>query len=241
MNRLNNGVRSEKPLNPARFRRLVIEFLIRLSETNPVELAASEQPGDLPNLVYGFYRFGFAMPRDDLGESPADAANRLASDIRADPEKHLRPIIKPVNALLAVAADGAGTFHWSVQPKTELIFRGKGNGPKAILFTPEGSHALEQSVMFGAIQCLDSEEGRMVRRCKREACRHIFLANRPKQVFCTRKCASAAAFEQYKKGLGEVAYREEHRKAARHSWRTRQKKQGRVVRPRIKDTRSKGV
>jgi hypothetical protein len=219
----------------------VIEFLIRLCETDPVALAASEQPGDLLNLAYGFYRFGLTMARDDLGESPTDSASRLASDIRADPAKHLQSIIRALSALLGAAVDGK-TFEWVVQPKTKLLFRGSRNAQKAILFTPEGPHSLEQSVIFGAVQCLDGEEGRMVRRCRREVCRRIFLARRPKQIFCTRQCASAAAFERYKRERGEEVYRAEHRRTARASWRTKQRRLGRSVTPRIKDAaKSKGV
>src|SRR6516162_3383921 len=114
-----------------RYRRLAIDFLIRLCEVDPAALTTSEEPGDLLNLAYGFYRFGFMVPRDDLGESATDAANRLASDVKADPAMHLRPIIESVNALLAVAADRHGAFHWSVQPKTEILFRNSGEGPTA--------------------------------------------------------------------------------------------------------------
>jgi hypothetical protein len=82
---------------------------------------------------------------------------------------------------------------------------------------------------------LTQPEGAMVRRCAREKCQRVFLASRPKQVFCGRPCASISAFERYKEGMGEEAYRAKHRKTARASWQWKQRKLGRSFKPRIKD------
>ena len=58
----------------------------------------------------------------------------------------------------------------------------------------------------------------MVRRCEREPCKRVFQAARPKQRFCSHKCASAAAFENYKRQIGEEAYKARHLEAVKKSY-----------------------
>ncbi len=77
-------------------------------------------------------------------------------------------------------------------------------------------------------------------RSGQEKCRRIFLATRPKQIFCGRRCANAATFERYKRERGDV-YRAEHRKTARASWRLKQRKLGREFKQKVKDEPNKGA
>jgi hypothetical protein len=213
------------------FNRAAIGFLIRLSETDPAALLGSERPGDLPNLIADLYRFRLiSSVKTEAG------VKRLADSVRSN-AMLLEPLPALVGKLLTAAADKQH-FEWKLQPGTKAIFEGtvEATSPgRMILFTPEGPRDFQQAVVMTAMQFLNRDGGDMVRRCARQACKRIFLASRPKQIFCDRPCASAAAFDRYKLDRGEETYRAEHRKTARTSWRIRQRKQGHTVKPRIKD------
>jgi len=195
-----------------RFRRGAIDFAIRLAEMDPSAIVAAEQPGDLPNLVWGLYRFGFLWAlRDEKGE-----ADRLVESIKANPSL-LRPALQAARELLAAAAVG-GLFEWIVQPHTKLIFDGRSKAadtPRSTVFHPrKGLRALQQAVVWRLCWALDGAEGEMVRKCARDGCSRVFLAVRPKQIYCTRRCASAAVFERYKQKLGVEEYRRRHAETA---------------------------
>lgn len=240
MNQLDSDVRAEKKATRD-FAGKALDFLIRLSETDPVVLA-SGQPGDLPNAIFGLYRFAFLVLQNErVSHGRPDEIDRLTESLRRRPDL-LRPIIDSARDLLAAAADG-GRFEWNLDPGSKLIFDGAkdaaSNQRLVLSNAKEPPLGLEQAVAVRAMQYLGTEAGGTVRRCARSlSCRRIFLATRPKQLFCTRRCASAAAFERYKAGLGEEDYRASHRKTARASWRRlKQRRLGRKVTPRIKDPR----
>jgi hypothetical protein len=243
MNRTDSDARADEASrrrisNPtkaqARLLRQAIEFLINLSQTDPAAIAASEQPGDLLNLIFGLFAYGLVWPRGDLKEE----VERMTLAARANPQLLRRPI-ELLGTLLAAMADG-GSFEWPLVPRTTLVFdRASTPACRMTMRTPRGARELEQSVLFAAMLLLSNTEGEMVRRCARETCKRIFLAARPKQIFCGRRCASAAAFKRYQQELGQDAFKAKHRRAARVSWRRKQRKLGRTVKPRIKD--DKGV
>ena len=101
----------------------------------------------------------------------------------------------------------------------------KGGSPQhnAFLLTPskDDSKYFAKRLGFFLTLHLCSEEGQKVRMCARQDCPRFFLANRPKQEYCSRKCANAVAFEHHverqKKTLGEEAYRARRAKAVRTS------------------------
>jgi hypothetical protein len=124
-----------------------------------------------------------------------------------------------------------------MQPGTKLTFKGSGKsalGERLAILSPPDFDGFTQAITFRAAQFLDSPEGHMVRRCAREACKRIFLATRPKQIFCARPCASAEAFERYKHDLGRDEYSKRHNKSAREAYRHKQRLLGRKVNLRIK-------
>jgi hypothetical protein len=195
-----------------RYRRGAIDFAIRLSRTDPVTLVSSEQPGDLPNLIHDLYRFGFLWPVHDL----KDEADRLVEALRKKPSL-LHPALQAARELLAAAASG-GLFEWIVHPRTKFVFDGASKAastPRTTISHPRvGLRALQQAVVWRLGWALDSVEGEMVRMCSRDGCSRVFLAARPKQIYCTRRCASAAVFERYKQKLGVEEYRRIHAEAA---------------------------
>jgi hypothetical protein len=209
-----------------------IAFLFQLVNSDPVALVEAEktgtQPGDLTNLAYGLLMFGLLPPpRDKKGayvkEIPREYADEVLAWIRANPAR-LRPTIDGVRKLLEAAADGLD-IEEIILPGTRVAFFGsRPAGSRASFGTPvtdDAGKGLAQLVWLTVHRLLDSEEGELVRRCKREACRCIFLASRLNQEFCSRKCANAIAFERYKAKrideVGEEAYRAEHAKAVRNS------------------------
>ncbi len=219
------------------FRRECIKFLIEVSETDPGELVSPERPGDVLNFAGRLCQFGLmrVVVMEELG------AKDLADRIAANPKRALDPLITNIRSLLDAAADGK-VVTFSIPPRSQLCFDAQ---PQRVteqtlkyspnwrtdrtnhlartagcgLSLPRGSSLPTQLAVFTfhAMRALDSEEGAMVRRCRRESCRKIFLAERPKQIFCTRKCAGAAAFERYKQNLGEEAYQAQHRARAKLS------------------------
>jgi hypothetical protein len=167
----------------------------------------------------------------------ATATEKLAQDLRADP-KCLQTLIKELGEFLSTVADGGVCKIHLMAGSSGILDAGAlkaGRSPSVWISSPGSRSGLIQGVLFGVLFLLSKGEGAMLRRCARDVCRRVFLAKRPKQIFCDRPCASAAAFERYKQERGDEAYRTEHRKTARLSWRTKQEKQGRKVRPRIKD------
>jgi hypothetical protein len=214
------------PKAAIRFSRDSIKFLIGLSETDPAALVASGQPGDLINLVFNFYRFhylgGAAMARD---EAVAEARG-LADALRANPER-LELVVESLKLLLTNTADG-GRFELPLLPGTKAVSYFTSDARRThFLWSPRDDRyeGLRQAIVYGALQLLHTQEGAMVRRCARQTCHRIFLAARPKQIFCSRRCASAAVFERYKQKLGEDAYRAKHRETARHSEKVRKQKE----------------
>jgi hypothetical protein len=187
---------------------------------------AGEQPGDLLNICAGLVSRGWLLrPRQD-GVLVADPY-RLAQDFRADPQT-LERIIEELRQLFDAVADGRA-YELRVLPGSSVVFDAgalKAGKPPYIWHREQtGRDGMVQAAVWSAIGTLDhSEEGAMVRRCQREACRRVFLATRPKQVFCGRPCASAAVFERYKQKLGEEGYRAKHRETARLSSRRKRRR-----------------
>jgi hypothetical protein len=221
----NLGVSTERPKASreehrlaAKARQLRVQFLIALSETDVAALDNLERPGDLLNLVAGLYRYGFISAGSG---DPAREIQRRATEIRADTAL-LHRCIETNRKLLAAVADKT-RFDWALLPGSKFILdatRNVGSIGHWGHFTPMGSQALEQTVVLQAMHLLSDEEGRLVRRCRRLSCGRIFLATRPKQIFCSRKCASASSFENYKRQIGEEEYKAKHRVSALQSWRS---------------------
>jgi hypothetical protein len=238
MNQAESGTRDKK--KATQFRRESLKFLIRLAETDPVALVASDQPGDLINLVWGFWRFSYiGIPGETLDAKRAQA-RKLAEEIRAKPEM-LVAVVDGVRRVL-VTATGRGHGEFQLLPGTTMsIYRTPDGWVHSILYSPgDDPAALRQVGMYAAVTMITTEEGQMVRRCARKPCRRFFLATRPKQIFCSRQCASTVAFERYKQALGHEAYKAKHRETARHSYRVRTRRQGHRVKPRIQESTGKG-
>jgi hypothetical protein len=217
------------------WRREVINFLIKIGETDPVVLASSGRPGDVFNFIDDLREFG-------LGATLIDV-QKLATEIAIHPRRTLGKLVEDVRDLLAAAADGK-QFIMKLPSRSELKFnatvtrqfeqkldisasfvsrwfRSSRQLPALdfivlSLAVPQSSSwaAQLEVFVFNAMRHLDSEEGAMVRRCRREACRKIFLAALSKQIFCTRKCQSTTAFARHKKKPGYV---EKHRTSAKKS------------------------
>jgi hypothetical protein len=243
MNQADSRTRGKfSPREAKRFRRDSLTFLIRLAETDPVALVGSDQPGDLINLVWGFWRFAWiGIPGETLDAKRAEA-RKLVEEIRAKPEM-LAAMVDGVKRVL-VSATGRGHDEFQFLPETKMCFHRTPEGwVHSILWSPgdDRGAGLRQVGMYVAVTLIATEEGQMVRRCARKPCRRFFLATRPKQIFCGRKCASAAVFERYKQALGHEAYKAKHRETARHSYRVRRRRQGHRVKPRIQETTAKGA
>jgi hypothetical protein len=243
--RTENGrqTREQQPLrgqlNPkaaARYRREVISFLMRFSQCETGALLSPERPGDLLNLAHDLLRFRLATPVE--GVVAGKEIESIAFRLRTHPEQ-LQAAIKSTRALLAAVADGK-QFEWEFEQGSTAVLDAaalKAGDParRFVYLWPHGF--LKQTVVVGAMLALNSEEGAMVRRCARSICGRLFLAARPKQVYCGRQCASAAAFERYKRNLGHEAYRAKHGETALASWRLKQRKLGRTPKQRSKTNR----
>jgi hypothetical protein len=221
------------PKIQTRWRRQIIAFLIRLSQDDIGALFAAERRGDLLNLAHDLLRFRFVLPNSDA--PTPEVAESLTGWLRTRRGRFLESI-ESIRKLLGEVAD-TGRFSLELAKGTKVTLDAealKASDVVRRLTFSSSADAFEQVVILAAMLALANEEGAMVRRCARESCRRIFLAARPKQVFCGRPCASAAAFERYKRWEG---FKAEHRKTARESWRLKQRKLGRTVKPRIKDRR----
>ena len=192
--------------------------MIRLSETDPIALEISGQPGDLINLVYNFYRFGYLGDSAMTYDQAVVEAGELADALRMKPER-FELVIRGLRGVFESAADG-GRFELPLLPGTKVVSYFAQDAKRThFLWSPKGNRyeGLRQAVIYGALRLLDTQEGAMVRRCARKACGRVFLAARPKQIFCGRRCVNAVVFERYKQKLGDEAYRAKHRATARHS------------------------
>jgi hypothetical protein len=218
-------------------RREKIEFLLYLAKVDPVALVESDPPGDLANLAWWMVKYCIApLPFESdgnyEGQNLAEMVEKLETWIKSDP-KTLGPTIRGVRQLVTAAADGTQIMMPLVEGSV-TTFQGKEKGGRRVTFgVPRNAGGLgrgwAQTVCLNVQNLLDTEEGELVRRCNREQCREIFLASRPNQEFCSRKCANAVAFERYKEKqideIGEEAYRAQHAKAVRQSQQTRRRKQ----------------
>ncbi len=219
-------------------RRQCIEFLIYLSGIDPLELANSGPPGDLINLAYNFFRWGILQPDRGFGRTlsrenltreaviealSTSEADMFASQIKADPSI-LLPVRDVVRELLEAAADPRPALT-RLLDGTEVCYDGRcAVGYRLTFFTPPGPRALEQAVRLAASDILNHEGAELIRRCLREECRRIFVASRPNQDYCSRKCVNIAGFERHKAKIGEEAYRVKHAKAMKKSRQIRQRK-----------------
>jgi len=195
----------------AKFNRRAIQFLIDFSEADPMALAVDQAA--LLKFIAGVYEFNFYRSQNiRLHKEPiAKYVSQLATEIQADPEI-LSFASEPLRDLLAAAADGTDhTIYEPFPPETKLIFLGSSHPHASILWMPEGREQLGRALAGSALQLLQSEEGEMVRRCRRENCRlgprdkehlegqrRIFLANSPRQEYCGRQCSTAASFLRFK-------------------------------------------
>jgi hypothetical protein len=195
----------------ARWRRDMIRLVIAMADWGADAFFSEDRPGDLLNATYAFcYVFGFEVGDAEDG---AEGARALAQKLREEPAI-LRSAVARLRTLLAAAADG-GRYELGLETNSRAIFDGSALKAGNSLVTIVKSPTLEQAVTLGAMALLSQEEGAMVRRCARKTCGRIFLAARPKQIFCGRQCASAAVFERYKQKLGEEGYRSKRREVTR--------------------------
>ena len=211
-------------------RRWRIGFLIHLAETNVATLLAPESSGDLLNIARDILRAGLLLPPK---QAPLDLEmNGLAAWLRTNPTQ-LEAAISALRKLLAAVAD-AGQFEWTFAQGSKVRLSGvalKAYGQGLAFSSPSSPpSAADQAIVLAAMLTLSSHEGAMVRRCARADCpgRRVFLATRPKQIFCSRSCASNAVFERYKqrqiKELGEEEYRAKHARSASASAKRRRLK-----------------
>ena len=212
-----------------------MRFLLKLSEIDSVALVSRERPGDVANLCSDLMRFGLTVA---IVDKPGLNLQVLVKQVTAHPKRTLGPLIVGVKKLLDAVADSQ-TFQLPVPAASHIVldggalksFESQGfEGPLAwrmgagTLFTfrlnaaPTTPKALAAVFLFSAMRQLDSEQGVMVRRCRRESCRRVFLASRPKQVYCTRQCTLADNFKRYVDREGADNYREYHREVARKSY-----------------------
>jgi hypothetical protein len=204
-------------------RRHRIEFLFRLADTDLGTLALPEHAGDLKSLAYVFFIHALQKPSHELAPSeklfPTDAAETFSREVEANPSM-LRPAIDAVRRLLAAQADQKDLDE-PMPPVTRRYYLGtRKAGERMNIHTPDMpdlGERLGHLVWLLAARRLDSDEGDLVHRCKRDACRKVFFANRPNQEFCSPQCGNAAAFQRHKAKVGEDAYRAKHAKAVRES------------------------
>jgi hypothetical protein len=183
-------------------------------------LLAPEGSGDLLSLSRDFLRLHLLLPRE--GMPLQDQMEERAAAIRANPNE-FKAAIDSLNRLLTALADG-DVFKWPFVKGSRVVMDGAAIKADDLLggVSFESPNSLAQALTLSALIAVSQGEGRLVRRCARDICRRIFLATRPKQIFCGRQCASAAGFERYKQGLGEEEYRKQHRKVAKR-WKQNQK------------------
>ena len=208
--------------------------MLRLSQMDVRRLSEPEQLGASLTLASDLFRFGLMGP---LLDHPDLSQQTLAARFRTNPSRWLGPLTTKLKDLLVAVADGQriklptaaashmvfdghalkrfeplgfeGGLGWRMGAGSLLTFR-----LSAPLVSP---HSLAVCFLFNAMRQLDSEQGIMVRRCQYERCRELFLANRPKQVYCGRSCVNALNFERHK-NKDPQAYRTRHRDSARKSW-----------------------
>ena len=218
-------------------RRKLVKFLLRLSTLDP------QAPVVSPGLAGELCGFGLmsALRYKSFHLQPLEA--RLA----ARPRQTLGPLIRETRKLLAAVADGeryrlamprgAGVALSADALKLlddregyqgafgyRIASAGRATNPFTLaVVVPKRQiwTSLAAVFIFNAMRALDSETGVMVRRCRREGCREIFLANRPKQIFCGILCAQNVASARYRREHPEQRAR--HAAAARKSYHRRRR------------------
>ena len=206
-----------------RLRRENLAFMLTLSQAEPQPLLAAERRGDLLNLCTGLRGRGFCWEPPKTGARGAEwlvqESERLAQKLRAEPAA-LKELIEELRKFFDAVADG-GRCEIRFMPSSAFVLQAVApEAPSERPFsfvTPAGRDGFIQSVVLGAALYVAWSPEAIVRRCAREACRRVFLATRPKQIFCGRRCASAAAFEDYKQAHGEE-YKAKHREAVKRSF-----------------------
>jgi hypothetical protein len=164
---------------------------------------------------------------------------RFARQIQNDPRGMLGPLVGEVRKLLAAVVDRrryglpvpkGSTLEFDSGFLSLLQTFGRFFGRKLVpntetmqmmctLRTPATDpRQLMVVFLFNAMQLLNSEQGMMIRRCTREGCNRIFLAERPKQIYCSRRCASASTLAAYRQEIGEEEFKARHRASALKSW-----------------------
>jgi hypothetical protein len=219
-----------------RLRRENLVFMLALSQSAPQHLLAGEQPGiarteldaylarkELLNLCAGLVGRGFhwgpsKTPREGAAARLTEESEQLAQRFRAEPDA-LNQLIEGLRKLFDAVADGQ-RYQIRFLPGAGFILDASalhaGREGIAVFETPEDRAGFIQGVLLGTAFYVTWSSGEaLVRRCAREACRRVFLATRPKQIFCTRRCASAAVFERYKEKLGKEEYRSKRKEVAR--------------------------
>ncbi len=184
----------------------------------PPERETTTEAEEVEQLMEGARSFDEQIAARKLAQAQA-----IADQIKARPIRTLGPLVTNIKRLLAAMAGGGdvdlplpagcalrfdasyqklieGTRVWShVSPSS--AHRMQPPFLMVSLKVPGGASLSTRLAVFvfHAMQALDSEEGAMVRRCRREACRRIFLAARPTKTFCGRQCANAVSFERHAK------------------------------------------
>jgi hypothetical protein len=209
----------------AKARRRMIGLLIRLAENDADALLKPEAEGDLLNFARDMVESGMRTPlkhaadMEKMEEVSVDVEmKRLAVWLRANPDQ-LKAGISSLRKVLTAAADSL-IYEWTFAAGASMILDGRRlkAGYSALRWFVPTPQTLSQMISINAILLLvRGDEGAMVRRCAYSRCMRIFLAARPKQTFCSRKCVNADNFVRYKQAMGVKAYNRKHRKVARES------------------------
>jgi len=197
-----------------------IRFLFKLANSDDVALQTPDRQIDLLSLADGLYRFVILKVSDPAkvrSEFPKAQAEHLVTVIKARPTL-LHHAIEQVRKLLKAAADRVDVrvnlAESGFVPHSFPVFRGSHPAGERLSWSntdpPLDDSVFIQSVSLAAALVLNTDEGQLVRRCKRSAAAcpsPIFLASRLNQEFCSRKCANAVAFERHQQKIGETQRR----------------------------------
>ena len=177
--------------------------LIELTSTDVKKLAVD--PADVAKLVHDFERW--------LGVRNDRA---LAAQIRSLLRRPalFQSLIDDVSALVAAVADRRKFSYRYSDGHVEVdAYRLEDGAGRMVSYRFTD---LRDAVMHVAVHDLNSPHARLVRRCRDEPCRRIFLASRRSQIYCSHRCANLHASRTYR-----AANRRKRAERARERYRRR--------------------
>ena len=189
---------ADRPVGPPMKPREGIEFLVMLAGLEPEKLGTAGRPANVADLghVTGVF---YELCRFTQGARRY--YEKWVGPLAKEPWR-LQPAIDEMRRLLGALADGQD-YDMGLDPDTRIRIFGvqfhRTPFRSPLPFVISNPTIIQGLVVTAIFYLALNRDSCLIRRCREEKCRKLFLAVRKSRVFCSHQCASDASVRRFRR------------------------------------------